>query len=459
MSIAALPPLLVLLLAPAFDGGASAPVPAPEPFVSQASDPLLEPVPRAAREVHSWDEARAWVRQNSSDERIAAAGVERAQGRWRQALSVLLPNARLGFGAQLDALNPTVPPSPGLSPTVAGSYTPTSPLGTANAVLSQTVVDLGAFEGLGSAAAARQSAELQREDLQRRLTRGLARALVAVVAAERVAELNRVGLRQALERGALIERTQQLGAATQLDVVRVRQDVEVARGALIAGDEQLRRTREALGLALGLEEEVGLPADFSLDALATEARRACQSVDGEHRADLEAARATAASATAARRQASRGYLPTLGVTANLFGYTTTQTPVRVATWNLAAVLSVPLWEGGFREGLTQERAGLERQAEAGVDLAHRQVHLEGVQARRGVGVAEALAATAEASRSSAAQLDALTRRSFEVGRGSSLELVQSAAVLRQADVALATRQFELVQARLEVLMTEARCDW
>ena len=57
------------------------------------------------------------------------------------------------------------------------------------------------------------------------------------------------------------------------------------------------------------------------------------------------------------------------------------------------------------------------------------------------------------------QLDQLTRRSFEVGRGSSLELVQSAQALRQADVVLATREFELVQARLDSLLTEASCDW
>ena len=46
-----------------------------------------------------------------------------------------------------------------------------------------------------------------------------------------------------------------------------------------------------------------------------------------------------------------------------------------------------------------------------------------------------------------------------MGRGSSLELVQSAQALRQADVVLATREFELVQARLDSLLTEASCDW
>jgi hypothetical protein len=73
-------------------------------------------------------------------------------------------------------------------------------------------------------------------------------------------------------------------------------------------------------------------------------------------------------------------------------------------------------------------------------------------------VAEELLKSATQARALAAQLDTLTRRAFEVGRGSSLELVQSAALLRQADVALATREYELVSARLDAVLTEARCD-
>ncbi|MFP2923854.1 TolC family protein, partial [Pyxidicoccus sp. 3LG] len=66
---------------------------------------------------------------------------------------------------------------------------------------------------------------------------------------------------------------------------------------------------------------------------------------------------------------------------------------------------------------------------------------------------------ATGSRDLAERTDRLTRRAFEVGRGSSLELVQSAAALRQAELTLVLREFELVQARLGAYLTEARCDW
>ena len=84
---------------------------------------------------------------------------------------------------------------------------------------------------------------------------------------------------------------------------------------------------------------------------------------------------------------------------------------------------------------------------------------EVARARRGVDVAEALVKAAAEARALAEQTDQLTRRSFEIGRSTSLELVQSAAALRQAELALALREFELVQARLDAFLTEARCDW
>ncbi|HYO72062.1 MAG TPA: TolC family protein, partial [Archangium sp.] len=275
-----------------------------------------------------------------------------------------------------------------------------------------------------------------------------------------VAELNRVGLRQALERAALTQRSFELGAGTQLDVVRVRQDVEVARQSLISGDEQLRRAREALGLSLGLPQEVGVSTSFQLQGLVEQTQATCTPLKalGE-RPDLEAARAQVDSAHESTRQASAGYLPTLGINSNLNAITTEPGPGRLATWSIAAVLSVPLWEGGGRAGIVRERAGLEQQAAETLERTRRDVEVEVARARRSVEVAESLVKTATEARELSARTDQLTRRAFEVGRGSSLELVQSGAALRQAELALALREFELVQARLDAFLTEARCDW
>jgi outer membrane protein TolC len=427
---------------------------------------MLAPVPPAPRQVARWEEALELLRERSTDLESAEAGVQRAEGRWRQALSSLLPNARFSAGVAIDALHPNTPTLGIPGGQIGGGQgtgtgrQPTAPLGTGIVSLTQSVVDVSAWRGLSSAEASQRSAEASLQDVQRRLTLGLSRALVAVVAAERAAELNRLGLRQALERAALVQRTLELGAATQLDLARTRQDVEVARQSLISGDEQLRRAREALGLSLGFDHAVSVRPDFQLQGLVAQTQTSCallKSVD--ERADLVAAHAQLESSRDSRRQASAGYLPTVGITSNLFALTTEPGPGRVAIWSIGAVLAVPLWEGGLREGLVRERAGVEKQAAATLERTRRDAAFEAARARRGVEVAEALVKAAAEARTLAEQTDQLTRRSFEIGRSGSLELVQSAAALRQAELALALREFELVQARLDAFLTEARCDW
>jgi outer membrane protein TolC len=175
---------------------------------------------------------------------------------------------------------------------------------------------------------------------------------------------------------------------------------------------------------------------------------------------VEAARAQLHSARDSRQQATAGYLPTLSLNSNLNGYTTSNpAPATLTTWSLVAVLSVPIWEGGLRGGLVRERRGIEQQSAETLESTRRNVEVEVARAKRNVGVSESLVKTSAASRELAAKTDQLTRRAYEVGRGSSLELVQSGAALRQAELSLALREFELVQARLDAFLTEARCDW
>ncbi|MCP3098134.1 TolC family protein [Myxococcus sp. K15C18031901] len=454
------PPSL-LLFALATSPVQAEPPPTDTPTVTlqpRVEDAMLTPVPPAARNVKQWEEAVALMRERSTDLRGAEAGVERATGRWRQALAALLPTARVRAGLGQDLLHPSVPTGV-LVGAVGDGRTVTTPTGTLTATLTQTVVDLGAWRGVASAREAETGAVASLQDTRRRLTLGLARALVATVASERAAEINRVGLRRALERAALARRAFELGAGHQLDVVRVEQDVAVARGILVAGDEQLRRTREALGLALGYGEPFGVTPAFDLRGLVERTRADCAPLDDvDARADLVSARAQVASARESRDQASAGYLPTLGLDSTLSGLTTTPGFGSFSTWSVAAVLSVPLWEGGGRGGLVRERAGVEAQAEATLESARRDVALEVARARRSVEVAETLTRTSVESRDLAERTDRLTRRAFEVGRGTSLELVQSGAALRQAELDLVLREFELVQARLDAFLTQARCD-
>ncbi|MEZ4359221.1 MAG: TolC family protein [Kofleriaceae bacterium] len=417
---------------------------------------MLAPVPPPSQSFASWRQARERLAAASTDLRQAEANVARAAALARQALAALLPDARLTIGAAYDLDNPESPPG---APASVDGRRVTTPVATASLSVSQRVVDLAAHRGRAAARSAARASGWSLLEQRRRLQQGLARTLVAVVAAERIAELVRVGLRQALERAALSQRTFELGRATELDVLRARQDVALARSAVIAGDEQLRVARESLGLAVGVEEQVGVTPELRLDELLVELQAQCRPLaPGERRADAEAAAAAVDAARQRTAQARASKLPTLFASSSLFALTTDPGAARVASWSIGAVLSVPLWEGGLRAAQVREREALERDAEAVAEELRRATGVEVARARRAQVVAESLVTVATEALELATRLDAMTRRSFEIGRATSLELVQSAVALRQAELTLALRQFEWTQARLDAHLTAARCD-
>ncbi|WP_426755846.1 TolC family protein [Myxococcus sp. Y35] len=451
----------------------------PEPPQFPVSDPLLAPVPPATTQVATWDEALMLLRQRSTALYTALAQVESAAGAQRVALAALLPTVTGTVSAQYNVLNPDATPllggggGGGVGGGVGGgigggigddggaqspALTRPPVVGVLNATLP--LFSLPSIVALGTAREARRTATLSLAETRRQLTSALAQSLVLVSAQERTAEVNRVNLRTALERLALTERRFELGAGTRLDVVRVQQDTEVARNLVVQGDETLRRARETLGLVLGIPQGVGLAKGVQLEALLQEAQRDCQRLESlDRRADLAAARSRR---TLAERQVSlvkAAYAPTLALTSTTLALTVEDDFVTVPVWNIGASLVLPFWDGGVREGqLRQTRAGVEI-AEQGLLELERTATVEVVQARRAVEVADAAVRIAERGRALAEENDRLTRRSFEVGTGTSLELIQTAADLRQAELLLVVRQFELEQARVAALLVEAACDW
>ncbi|QSQ21762.1 TolC family protein [Pyxidicoccus parkwayensis] len=444
--------------------------PLPPPMQFQVSDPLLEPVPAAPVQVSSWREAMDLLRQRSTDLRTALAQVESAAGQRRIALAGLLPSLTGTVSVQYNVLDPkaTAFLGGGGTPTGIGggtgtggtTLTPTTPpfLGLLSA--SVPLLDLRAFAVLHTADESQRTAKLSLAETRRQLTGALAQALVLVSARERLAEVNRVNLRTALERQAQAERRLELGAGTRLDVVRVRQDSENARTLVVTGDEQLRQARESLGLTLGTPEAVGLARGVRLEEFLLTARNDCQKLtELTSRPDLAVARSRVKVAESQITEVKRSYLPTVDLNSTAVALTVEKGFAQVPAWNIGAALVLPFWDGGVREGqLRQTRAGAEVARQSAVGL-ERNVSVEVAQARRAVEVAAASRDIADRERKLAEENDRLTRRSFEVGTGTSLELIQAAAALRQAELALVVREFELEQARVQAFLAEATCNW
>ncbi|MFL5354261.1 TolC family protein [Archangium sp.] len=432
----------------------------PPPFQPEVSDPMLAPMPPAPVQVASWDEALAVLRQRSPELRTALAQVEAAAGQRRAALGGLLPTLGGTVSVQYNVIGPTVSSfGGGATGSATGNFRTSTPLGTASLTAAMPLFDLRALRSLRAADSTRRASELSLDETRRQLTGALAGALARVASSERLAEVNRVNLRSALERLALAQRRLELGAGTQLDVIRLRQDAESVRATLVSGDETLRQARDALGLVLGLEQPVGLGREVSLEELLRRGQQECHRLEKvEARPDLAAARARLEAADRSVSAAQALYWPTLEAQSSAVALTVDPGFARVPVWNLGAVLSLPFYTG--------ERAGLIQQARAQAETVRqevvsrqRAVSVEVAQARRELDVAQTEQEIAARERELAAENDRLTRRAFEVGTGTSQDLVVSAAALRQAELSLVVRQFQLYQARIEAFLAEAACDW
>lgn len=411
-----------------------------------------------------WDEAVGRLRARSVELQTALAQLELAGAQGRLALAPLLPtfSTSLSLQERLAGGGGSIVVEGGggginVGGGGEGESRPTSPLLALRASATQSVLNVPAWQQLSAARARERAASASAQDTWRLLVRELALGLVSVVAAERVVELNRMGLAQAQERHRLTLEAERLGSGRKLDALRTARDLEVARAELLSSVESLRRARAGLGLALGADAEVGLAPGFRLDGLSDELAGLCRPLRGEPRADLVAASQAQQAAEREVAGARAAYVPRLGVQSSLTALSVDPGVARVSVWNIAAVLEVPLWDGGVRGATVRAERATLAVAEQQRESVRRALEVEMEQARRGVALAEALRVAARRARDAAALTDALTQEAFREGVGTSLELVQSAEELREAERTLALRELDLVQARVEALMVEAAC--
>lgn len=458
--------------------------PAPRPTASSSglalppppvvNDPMLEPPPQATKVVPSWREALSMVKARSVDLQIAMADIERAEAQIRQAFAGVLPTLN-GTANVTDQTVRTITNSFTGQPQVQ-FFPPRAVTYGAGLGLNVPIIAPRAWYARGTAEQSKRVAQVGVQEQRRLLAAAVANALVSVITAERVAELNRSGLRGALERLILTKRRAELGVANALDVLRLDQDVAVARATIISGDETLRQAREALGLALGFSEAYGVPRDLNLDVFARETERGCGKVNSvDDRPDVVVARERAELTRRSRGDVEKQFYPTVDLRSNynltiqpfyaVFGGSNgipqqvIDTTNTLHSWTIAGVLTWNIFDGGIRYAQLRDTRAQITQADARLEQARRNASIEVSRTTRGVEVAEAARRVAEQTRDLARETERLTRVGFELGRGTSLELVDAARQLRQAEIQLALREFDTVQAKIRALLALASCEY
>jgi outer membrane protein, multidrug efflux system len=424
--------------------------------------PEVTEVAAPKRLIRDWNDASSLILSRSTDLHIALGDVLRAEAQSRTALAQSLPSLNGGVSGTLNILTNSGSQICQVNgqPQLCQIDVPIKSSGDASLSLSVPVVNLRAWYAAGTAREGVNVAKFAADDVKRTITLAVASAIVGVFTAERIAELNRIGLRNASARLDLAKQRVALGSGVALDVVRADQDVAASRATLITGDESLRQSREALGLALGLPEQVGVTNNFKLDGLEDAARKICKPVDKlEERADLQALAMRKTLADRAHKEAELSFLPTLTVTSQLATTTRDTGVFPRTTWDLRGVLSWSIWEGGARYGALRDTDAQSYQAMERFEAQRRRAQVEVTQATRAVSVTKESREVAGASRDLAEQTDRLTRLAFAEGRGTSLELITAATALRQAEITLALRDFELVRAKLASMLSASRCTY
>lgn len=431
----------------------------PPPIVS---DPMLSPVPPAKRLLSSWDEAMTYLRARSTDLKITLDQVLQAEALTRIALAQYLPSLQ-GNGVYSHQLV-THQVQNGFAVSAGGAVlsntVPYPNTYAGNLQLQQTLLNVQQFDQISIDELAEDATRLSVDDKKRTLALSVANQIVAVVTAERSAEINRVGLKVALEQQQITQMKQALGAANGLDVVRAQQNSANARAALVSGDESLREAREALGLALGFPDEIGVAREVNVDGLAASAMSSCRAVPSiDERPDIAAARTNLGVAQRNLRNVYYQFLPTVNAQSTVTASSPFPPGYPNPTWNVQAILSVPVWDGGVRYGNLRNARAAEDIAAQQLEALRRQAIIQVQQAQRQLVVAGESDRVAREQRDLAAQNDLMTQTAYMAGQGTSLELVTASEAHRQAELNLALQDFGVVKARLLAVLALATCPW
>ncbi len=301
-------------------------------------------------------------------------------------------------------------------------------------------------------ARAKETAEIARSsgvDTRRTVALAAARAYLTVVAQHRVLNSAERALATAKAHEEYASTRFKGGVGNRLDATRAAQERATAEVRVRTQLTGLARAQEALGIAVGEEGRLDSTEDASLgDMPSVDAALADAA---STRADITVLRSRVETSRKAVRDSWVDYMPTLTAIAQPF-YQNPATFTQPQTgWQAQLVFSLPLFDGGARYGVKEEREAT---------LAQNRARLEGAlrQARSEVRVAFEAMRRADESLQSARDAATLARESldlaqvaYQAGATSNIEVVDAERRAHEAETAAAVAEDEARQARLDLL--------
>jgi outer membrane protein TolC len=243
------------------------------------------------------------------------------------------------------------------------------------------------------------------------------------------------------------------GLGNSIDDARAEQELRGDESQAAAARAALVRAQSALAILLSEEglvdvrEEVQLAATPGADDAVGEARG--------KRTDVQVARERLVASKHLRRDTWVYYAPSLVAVAQAFAGTRTAVQPEKG-WQAQLVLSIPLFDGGFRYGVARERRAIEEEAQVQLDAALRQVSVEVRAGFAALQQADESLRAAQASAQAANNAASLAEQAYRAGATSNLELVDAERRARDAATQAALAEDAARQARLDLLLASGR---
>ncbi len=327
----------------------------------------------------------------------------------------------------------------------------------ARAALTQNVFSLSLIQKWRAAKSGVEVASLNAEVSKRdtMATVGLVyletlRAKAAVEARKADVILNQELLRLATERKAA-------GMATSLDVTRAKVQLENVRQQLLVAENERDRAKLNLIRAIGLSFDVDLTLtdEMTMVAVPEQTMAEALAVATENRTELRVQKQKQRLASLTYSSVASERLPSIQASGDV-GLIGNQIPDMLTTDNVQVLMTVPIFDGGQREGRISESKSLVRQEAITTQDTRYQVTLEVRDALLTLHSAKKQVAVAEEGlKLSLTELE-LARERFAVGVATNIEVTNAQTSVAQARDNVIESLFNFNAARINLARSQGR---
>ncbi len=196
-------------------------------------------------------------------------------------------------------------------------------------------------------------------DVRRQVAVAVGRAYLAVIAQRRVVEADELARDTAKAHWAYAHQRFAGGVGNRIDDVRAEQELASDEAQVQSALASLVKAREALGVAMGVNEAIDATEDVKLPDPGDTAVAMDQAA---RRPDIVALEQRAQAAHRVVRDDWTDYSPTLTGIGQPFYQNPPTLTQPLWGWQAQLVLSIPLYDGGLRYGQAKERDALEGEA-------------------------------------------------------------------------------------------------